>query len=590
MNEISARIANMPEEAVNRSLRDRGLSTRGSEELLRSRLFEAVIQEERPGTSGEKSARAPTPEPWSPIDRGHAGGLAESTRVNGLHFPGELPDTVPILQSSVRNNHSGVIGRSRDSGVRGTVNSNFNFRHDIPQAAGHSNFIGSGQLPYSVGAANFNLRPQENYMHSRGSGNFLGFPNLGGFASRDGFGQLGIPAGYFQPVPRLGPGFQAPDPNIPFAHPGVGEFPFPGFPNPRPDVRVQQVQNNYRLEEQRRMSTVFNVMSKWGLKFSGGGKEDSEEFLRKIRDGRQLLGLTDRELFDSLPFFLEGVALNWYRNSRWRWNDFREFEFFWRGRFTDPDFQFTLYLEIRNRTQHQKEKVSDFLTNLKCMFDRMDPQLEEDKQIDIAVRNMLPRFQIAFANIVFQNWAHLERIAARMERTYINAKNYKSPPSFEDSLLPQLAFQDPNPAPLPNPVNRKPRVPLGVHSNLNAVNLIEFSEEPLEDYQDNIDDSFEDYVFQLKSRPNANTTPRPPNYTEPQVRNRSNDRCYRCGEMGHYADVCSKPRRIFCRECGTYGVKRTECTKCPPLKSIDYCRKCGLTGVTTENCSECPGN
>ena len=372
--------------------------------------------------------------------------------------------------------------------------------------------------------------------------------------------------------------------------PDIDGIPYPNLHNPRPDIQFHQVQNNFRMEEQRRMSTVFNVMSKWGLKFSGSGKEDSEEFLRKIRDGRQLLGLTDRELFDSLPFFLEGVALNWYRNSRWRWNTLNEFELFWRVRFTDPDFQFNLYLEIRNRTQHQKEKVSDFLTNLKCMFDRLDPQLQEDKQIDIAVRNMLPRFQIAFANVVFQNWAHLERTAARMERTYINARNYKAPPSFEDSLLPQLAFQDPSPN--PNPVFRKPRVTPGVHQNLNAIDLMEFTDDSyIEDSPVDTEDPFEDLLFQMRARPRANVTPRPPGNSEPNhVRNKSNDRCYRCGEVGHYSDVCTKPRRVFCRDCGTLGTRRSECTKCPPIKYMDYCRKCGLAGVTTENCTECPEN
>ena len=224
------------------------------------------------------------------------------------------------------------------------------------------------------------------------------------------------------------------------------------------------------------------------------------------------------------------------------------------------------------------------------MFDRLDPQLQKDKQIDIAVRNMLPRFQIAFANVVFQNWAHLERIAVRIERTYINARNYKAPPSFGDSLLPQLAFQDPSPN--RNPVFRKPRVTPGVHQNLNAIDLMEFTEDSYIDESpiDN-EDPFEDLLFQMRTRPRANVTPRPPGNSEPNhVRNKSNDRCYRCGEVGHYSDVCTKPRRVFCRECGTLGTRRSECTKCPPIKYMDYCRKCGLAGVTTENCTECPEN
>lgn len=64
------------------------------------------------------------------------------------------------------------------------------------------------------------------------------------------------------------------------------------------------------------------------MRFSWNIKEDPEEFLQKIRVGRGLLQISDEELFNGLPFFLEGVALNWYRNSCWHWFDFVQFQEF----------------------------------------------------------------------------------------------------------------------------------------------------------------------------------------------------------------------------------------------------------------------
>ena len=112
------------------------------------------------------------------------------------------------------------------------------------------------------------------------------------------------------------------------------------------------------------------------------------------------------------------------------------------------------------------------------MFDRVDPSLAENKQIELAVRNTLPRYQIAFASYQFGTWVQLERTAAKLERTYINARNYKAPPSFEDSMLPQLAFHDPNFM----PVHRKPRVTPGVPvNNLNEIDLLDFQEDNFEE-------------------------------------------------------------------------------------------------------------
>ena len=158
-------------------------------------------------------------------------------------------------------------------------------------------------------------------------------------------------------------------------------------------------------------------------------------------------------------------------------------------------------------------------------------------------------------------------------------------------MLPQLAYHDPNLI----SIKRKPRIAPPVHvNNISEVDLMEFRDiDPEKNLLDEASENFDDYLFQVRSRPRANTTPRPQNQAEPNlnnVRNKANDRCYRCGEVGHYADTCVKPRRIFCRDCGTKGVRRTECQTCPPIKQVDFCKNCGLVGVTTEKCTECSGN
>ena len=69
----------------------------------------------------------------------------------------------------------------------------------------------------------------------------------------------------------------------------------------------------------------------------------------RIEEGRISVPILDRDLLRSLPFFLSGIALNWFRGSRHRWATLKEFAAACRIRFGDMDFQFELPKEIHRR-------------------------------------------------------------------------------------------------------------------------------------------------------------------------------------------------------------------------------------------------
>ena len=112
----------------------------------------------------------------------------------------------------------------------------------------------------------------------------------------------------------------------------------------------------------------------------------------------------------------------------------------WRERFRDPDYQFNLYEEIRQRSQHPKERVADYLTAMKCLLDRVDPVWSEAKQLEIAVRNMVPWLQLRLPTVT--TWTQQEWLSVRLERTYLNTKNFKKPPKLEESMFPNLAYKE----------------------------------------------------------------------------------------------------------------------------------------------------
>lgn len=74
-----------------------------------------------------------------------------------------------------------------------------------------------------------------------------------------------------------------------------------------------------------------------------------------------------------------------------------------------------------------------------------EPQFDEHRQIDLALPNMLLRLQIRVDTNEIRTFQELELIAVRKEKTLHIARDYRAPPSADESLLPDLACRDPRP-------------------------------------------------------------------------------------------------------------------------------------------------
>ncbi|XP_025270381.1 uncharacterized protein LOC112639720 [Camponotus floridanus] len=113
------------------------------------------------------------------------------------------------------------------------------------------------------------------------------------------------------------------------------------------------------------------------------------------------------------------------------------------GRFGDPDYQYALRDEIFRRTQGEYEIAADYLTCLRALLSRMSPPWALEEQLNFAHRNMLPRMQIAIRRQEFRDFATLENLATRMERSLQAEKHYRPPLPPEQSLFPDLAYHAP---------------------------------------------------------------------------------------------------------------------------------------------------
>ena len=105
---------------------------------------------------------------------------------------------------------------------------------------------------------------------------------------------------------------------------------------------------------------AYDIMRKWNVKFSGTRREDPDVFLTRLEEGRSLVPISDSDLLRVMPFFLSGIALNWFRSSKYLWGTYKDFSRACLVRFGDPDFQYELRQEIYRRAQDERESVSGF--------------------------------------------------------------------------------------------------------------------------------------------------------------------------------------------------------------------------------------
>lgn len=193
--------------------------------------------------------------------------------------------------------------------------------------------------------------------------------------------------------------------------------------------------------EPRYTSRNLDTFRRLKIEFSGKPGQDPESFLSRLDEARAVLRLPDPELFECLPFGLEGVALEWYRDARQNWTHYAQFVAAFRRRYGTADLQIELYDEISRRTQGKTERVLDFLTCVKAMLRRLDPPLPFASEISLTKRLLLPEIQAGLPYSNIRTFTDLENVAYARERSLQVMRTFRPPPTPEESLLPDLAYR-----------------------------------------------------------------------------------------------------------------------------------------------------
>lgn len=383
----------------------------------------------------------------------------------------------------------------------------------------------------------------------------------------------------------------------------------PPVPNPRDAPREQSswgrgdaaslygrlatdAYSDERLEQTTRLMNrprdLGETIRRWKIQFSGVKGECIEEFLTRVEECRALADMTDSDLLRALPVLLAGVAIQWYRveHEDWlSWNDFCAAARRTYG--VDRTFQQRLEAEANARTQGAEEPVRNYIYCLRAILKRYDRRLPLEKEIDLLHKNMLPDLQLFVRREEIQDVQTLLQRAMEAERINESRRAYRPPPLPEQSLLPDVAYRAPTPAPMRSKLNVAAVEDLAaeevaaVREQVTQLNRVLASWKQAKGKQTTGQAARPGMSTPItpggrgaipKQTPNASLPPRQGdgrgghqvNRTQPppNISPAFTGKCRNCDQLGHHRLDCPEPEFVRCYGCQTVGVRLPDCPKC----------------------------
>lgn len=158
---------------------------------------------------------------------------------------------------------------------------------------------------------------------------------------------------------------------------------------PQNYTQANAVQN---LIDPKRMSYISQAIEKRKVFFNGKQGSDPHRFLDYLNECSTSMGITDLEIYNCLPVVLHGEALDWFRINKSKMPTFKDFSQALVSNFSVKNYQDKLMYEALARQQGKNEPITTFVTNIRLIFNQMEPRLPESRQIDIACNNLNPSY------------------------------------------------------------------------------------------------------------------------------------------------------------------------------------------------------
>lgn len=178
-------------------------------------------------------------------------------------------------------------------------------------------------------------------------------------------------------------------------------------PNVMEEARPNNVEPVVRVEENR-VNDIPNVvccqnnqverkdpkMYNWNLKFSGDENSMSiETFLEQIEMKRRNKALNHKEIFSGIPELLIGGARKWYLANYKQITTWFEFQYRITQAYGNESQNIIMWRDVLNRQQQRGERVIDYVTKMRLLFNRLPVPMRESMMIDTLKANVLPMYR-----------------------------------------------------------------------------------------------------------------------------------------------------------------------------------------------------
>ena len=341
-----------------------------------------------------------------------------------------------------------------------------------------------------------------------------------------------------------------------------------------------------RFKARQEIQDMSRFVCNWKISFTGKSGVSAEDFLTRLEECRGITPIKDDDLLRALPMLLQDVALLWFWISKDEWRNWSEFKTAFRRRFFNYDFAARVREQIFNRTQGQKESVDDYLTYLRGLIAMLRDKVPLAEQLDWAYRGLRPEFKKVIRKFEFRDFNELTQIGRSWEMAWAAAKEYRPPPSPENSFLPEFAYRaETTPAahkrtPVSDVTKTAP--PLRISGGLDfgcrntedrgkrngnrfmnngrQTGFTKDKSKGSDYFESNM--NFKGTKDDLKvgggqQRPSTSVEKTPIDLgKEMEVI------CFRCQKRGHFQKGCALPRKIACYRCKAEGYTIKNCPNC----------------------------
>lgn len=329
----------------------------------------------------------------------------------------------------------------------------------------------------------------------------------------------------------------------------------------------------------------FNITSRyprvhqWDIRFTGDGNGMSlSDFLIKVDIFAQGEGIEDEQLLIHIHklFPLNSKAYKWYWSNIRGFRNYKDFIRQIRLEFLPSNYDFLLKDEINNRIQGNEETFSEFITDLKTMFQRANPPLGEDFKLFVIQKNMNPEYLTQTTTHNFNNVEQLIGICKRFDEVKLLKERRKLSTQYYNN---NVTLVEPSCHPRASMCNNSFRP-----KQIGNVHCVEYSKccnhtcenethpaqilnrnEKAHSFG-NLQNSKECNEFQQITTCHQYEGQNDGfvDMVSSNVKNKVFDMvCFNCKNPGHRRQHCNQPQtRKYCYLCGTDGVISTNCSNC----------------------------